>query len=145
MLRLISDAHCARAGIQAPTKIRLEAGESSRTGAWLSDTREIVVNSAAKEFDDFDATVDTVFHENTHNYQWAVSGRRGLEDVHPTDGPAKLAAQIRLFRVNFRHYVSHDVSEVGYAQQPVEAHALLVGRQFAHELSHALVKQTGAA
>ncbi len=143
VLRLISDAHCARAGIQVPTKIRLEARKSAELGAWFPDRREIVVNSASSEFDDFAAMAGTVFHENTHNYQWAVSAHRGLKDAHPTDWPAKLAAQIRLFRANFRRYVSD--SEHGYAQQPVEAHAHLVGRQFAHELSHALLKQTGEA
>ncbi len=81
-------------------------GESERIGHWSTVTREIVVNPASLAFDDFETMANTVFRENTHNHQLAMSGYYGgLKNIRAAGGPAKLGAQIRLFRANWRHYL----------------------------------------
>ncbi len=142
VLELIVRAHSAQAGIEPPARIRAEAIPGSTAAGWATEAREIIVNVAPSLFDDFEAMIECVFHENSHNYQDALSGRGGRNDVGCTAERAKFVTQIKLFAANIDHYLHSGDS---YRVQPIELHAFMAGRRFVRELSRALLNHTGRA
>ncbi len=142
VLQRIVNLHCQRAGFFAPSSINATVLPGRALACWQPEAREIHLNTASPAFDDFEAVAESIFHENNHNYQYALMGRGGLRDIDPTGERAQLATQVRLFAANIDYYVCGSESRAAYVAQPVEAHAHLAGRRFARELCRTLMRES---
>ena len=92
---------------------------------------ELANDSGANFNEDFDDSLDTIIHENTHNYQHKLVARLEAGEIRPTDPEYNQAV---LFQLNFAGYLeSTDEGHEAYAKQPVEMHAWLAGGE-AHRL-----------
>jgi hypothetical protein len=95
----------------------------SCAGGFQADTNTITINTAKLDFADFDRSLDTVVHENTHKYQRTLIKK--LEDGALRPGDPEYCQAI-LFQLNWdsRGYLD---CEDGYVEQPIERHAHLAG------------------
>ncbi len=86
---------------------------------------------------DFEAALDTVFHENSHNYQKKLSDKVESSALSPTD-PRYL--QARIFQANYAPggYVKGAEDMETYLFQPLEDHAHINGPKTAKALLKAL-------
>ncbi len=142
VLRRIVNLHCQRAGFLPPLSLNASVLPGRALACWLPESRAIRINAASSAFDDFEAMAESIFHENSHNYQDALMGRGGREDIDLIGGRAKLATQVKLFAANIDYYVDGSESPAVYVAQPVEAHAHLAGRRFARELCRILMRES---
>ncbi|GGS90213.1 hypothetical protein ACFFV7_44195 [Nonomuraea spiralis] len=87
---------------------------------------EIKINSEwQRKWDDLDEALDTVIHENTHNYQNWLATKLADGSIQPDD-PDYLQAS--LFALNDGYgYVQKQVPHETYKSQPMERHAWLAG------------------
>jgi hypothetical protein len=106
-------------------KLTLEGFFSPSDGKiYLNDNRD-----SFKE--DFDDSLDTIIHENTHNYQHKLVKK--LEEGLIKEGDPEYNQAI-LFQFNFANYLdSKDEGHEAYEKQPTEMHAWTAGRE-AHML-----------
>ncbi|MEJ1965654.1 MAG: hypothetical protein WDO56_30525 [Gammaproteobacteria bacterium] len=138
LLRRIIEVHCECAGVDQPNEIIVVSREKNDSGGWSPNDRIMRLNRDSDEFDDFEATLDTAYHENSHNYQYALTGYSGRPmQPDPTGARPILATQIKLFAATIPYYISGD--DGGYFEQPIEAHAYMAGQHFARDLCRALM------
>jgi hypothetical protein len=94
----------------------------------------LYINDQSSNFDDFDGILDTVIHENTHNYQHRLVAK--LESDPPQLKPGDPDYnQAVLFQMNFGPgYLEGDGADrEAYELQPTERHAWLAGGE-AHKI-----------
>ncbi|MEJ0035223.1 MAG: hypothetical protein WDO68_03960 [Gammaproteobacteria bacterium] len=137
LLRGIIEVHCECAGFQPPNEVVADSIEENVLAQWWSQPRLICFNKDAVDFDDFEATLDSAYHENSHAYQYALTGASGrLIQPDPTGARPSLATQTTLFAANIPYQLS---SKKGYFEQPIEAHAYMAAQHFARDLCRALM------
>ncbi|WP_129781753.1 hypothetical protein [Peristeroidobacter soli] len=139
VIKLIVATHCKVAGFAPPDNIDFRDLDSSTVAAvWDAKSRTLAVNSAAAGLSDFEATMNTIFHENSHNWQFEL--RAGLNEHPPRiteHSPAHRQAQ--LFDATMDYYDDGASDQrSAYREQPIEAHAMLAGPRFARALMSAL-------
>ncbi|MEJ1965653.1 MAG: hypothetical protein WDO56_30520 [Gammaproteobacteria bacterium] len=136
----IVSVHCKCAGFQAPRMLTVVQLEKKFGAQWQPNSRIIQFNKDSPYFDDFESAVEFAYHENSHNYQFALTGARGrLNQKDPTGDRRNLATQIKLFAATIRYYLSG--ADEARQSQPIEAHAYMAGRHFARDLCRALMLQ----
>jgi hypothetical protein len=143
VIQLVASAHSEAMGFQAPTRVRLIQTDANEAANWSPDDGTLQVNERCPLLDDFEHVMDTVFHENTHNWQHQLAaelragapvGERGRVLRDP-----RLHTQARLFELNLDHDCKDpDWRERGYRVQPVERHAFHTGPRFARDLMRVL-------
>jgi hypothetical protein len=139
VIRQVVAAHCKAGGFPQPAKIGFERLESSTIVAeYRPRQRALVINSSPAALEDFESTMNTIFHENSHNWQavMAVDAQRNHPAV-AADNPWH--QQSMVFAANLADY-DGDAADAksAYREQPVEAHAMYAGPRFARDLMRAL-------
>ncbi|WP_329090409.1 hypothetical protein [Streptosporangium sp. NBC_01469] len=141
-LKRVRDIQCAEMGIghQSPEILPVKDLGWSTPNGWVPCSglfipRENVIrmNTSYPGWDDFDEVIDTLVHENTHNYQkWLVSQ---LYADQPMDESDPRHLQATLFALNQGHgylildeaHLDKDLANQIYKSQPKERHAFLAG------------------
>jgi hypothetical protein len=140
IINLVVAAHCKAGGFALPTKIAFQDNMPSETTAavWQPGSRTLAVSTKPHVVADFEATMDMIFHENSHNWQFELRAA-----VRKQPSPMALHDPVRkqaeLFNATVAYY-DDDAgdSNAAYREQPVEAHAMSAGPAFARDLMRAL-------
>ncbi|MFF3444348.1 hypothetical protein [Streptosporangium sp. NPDC002721] len=144
--------HCERLGIpgRLPRLVLEERpvdvgdGELSVTelGAFVESRLTIEMNTRTPMWESFPLVIETLVHENTHNYQGWLTGELRAGRLDPAD-PRYLQAQ--LFAVNLgRGYVRTRPGggdRLAYLNQPVERQAMKAGLEARYTFTGALQKE----
>ncbi|HEU0118656.1 MAG TPA: hypothetical protein VFR09_08505 [Alphaproteobacteria bacterium] len=120
MMQFISDAYNDHIG--APrTEVKLFDGPPEVKGSFVPGKAAINVNRQSPEFmGDFTSMINTVVHENTHNYQHHIS-----KNPNSAGNDALLA---RLYGINMRGYINAKQGGMSaYQSQPIELGAHVAG------------------
>ncbi len=133
-------AHCKTMGFGPPTALSFVDKPRTNGGTYQTGSKDIVLNRNGHAADDFEAMMDTMFHENSHNWQFQLIERlRGnLPPPLAPDDPAY--KQALMFEANSLEYFSTKEIDEGdaYGKQPLEAHAFRAGAGMARALLRAL-------
>jgi hypothetical protein len=134
-MKLVTSTYCKVAGFREPADVVIEDDPTSKRGAWNANSRRLMINRQSGSLDDFEATMNTLFHENSHNWQMELSSaiRQVPSQIDPL---SPLYDQALLFAANNDGYVTEPQNT--YRAQPMEAHAMLAGPKFSRDLTRAL-------
>jgi hypothetical protein len=139
IIQLVVRTHCKAAGFAEPAKIDFgDTGSSTVAALWSPGSRRLLLNSQPEGLKDFETTMNTVFHENSHNWQFEI--RAGLHSNSPQiTRDSGLYQQAQIFDATLTHYDAEGSSRTSaYREQPAEAHAFFAGPRFARDLMSAL-------
>ena len=133
VLKKLAKAHCDKLGFDPPKTITFVDDSPGTSGAfnWGSSTLEI--NRKGYGFNDFELMLDTIFHENSHNWQMQIAQRMRGEKPPPIAGDDPIRAMALLFDANHGHK-----SDEAYEDQPKEKHSFRAGPKTARALMRAL-------
>jgi hypothetical protein len=118
---------------EVPTDSPKLKGKLSNEGFYDVEDDKLYINEKASQFDDFAEAMDTVVHENTHNYQHRLI--KLIDDGKLTEGHP-LYDQAMFFKLNnlpgcyadTDHLVKKEGPDYdAYKGQPMEAHAWKAG------------------
>jgi hypothetical protein len=123
-LQQVLEAHCGAMGVPVPKLVMGNALDEGAAGHYNPKTQVITIATSNAAFKDFEAMMDTVFHENTHHYQNVLPEQ--------ADNPVnkEFPTLVKILETNMRRenaYVKGGESPVIYKQQPIEAHAWWAG------------------
>jgi hypothetical protein len=135
-MKLIINAYCKIAGFEPPATIAIHPLASSATSAqWDVADRSLTLNQTGKSIGDFEAAMNSVFHENSHNWQDQLGAALRARPPRITEQDPNYW-QVQLFATNNDSYEKD--SDAAYRAQPLEAHAMMAGAKFGRDLMRAL-------
>jgi hypothetical protein len=138
ILKKIIEAHCEGIGFDKPKKLVLNSDDHKVSGGFQHAEAQININKDGDIFNDFELTMDSIFHENSHNWQSQLIRKFRAKGISEND---PLYRQALLFEANQGE--REDGTDgydngAGYKVQPKEAHAHRAGPKFAKALMRAL-------
>lgn len=118
---------CSIYGMPVPTVQTFEEPMPGDLGSFNPGTNVIRINvHPSATFDDFYDTIDTVVHENAHNYQDYLVTRLNEGLIQPGDPEYKQAVMFASNSVA-QSYVNGEEDHAIYEKQPLEEHAWKTG------------------
>jgi hypothetical protein len=138
-LTLIAHVHAGVMRFPKPNNVMLWDVPMGHSGGWERSRRLLLINQNGANFNDFECMLETVFHENSHN--WQVH----LTNQFKYDAPIRpeLGTQALLFCLNLEYECPPEElrkERKAYRQQPMERHAYYTGPRFARALLRALAE-----
>jgi hypothetical protein len=127
LLQKTLKTECAIYGMPVPTVQVFEEPMPGDLGSFNSGTNVIRINvHPTATFNDFHDTIDTIVHENAHNYQGYLVTRLNEGLLNPGDPEYKQALMFASNSVA-QSYVNGDEDHAIYKKQPLEDHAWKTG------------------
>ena len=133
VVKKLAKVHCDTLGFDPPQTITFVDDSPGTSGAfnWGSSTLEI--NRKGYGFNDFELMLDTIFHENSHNWQMQIAQRMRGQKPPPITDNDPIQTMALLFDANHGHK-----SDEAYEDQPKEKHSFRAGPKTARALMRAL-------
>jgi hypothetical protein len=136
----IADKHCKAMGFDAPAKVSLIEDKPATSGGFQRAEKIININKKGDTFNDFELMMDSIFHENSHNWQLQLVERIRGQRPPPIEKSDPLYQQALLFDANQGDNDEGYDNGAGYKAQPKEAHAHHAGPKMSRALMRALSK-----
>jgi hypothetical protein len=145
VLQKVVDAQCRQANYAKPGgptpgssfTFYADAGDNDN-GRYSVSRDSILINTAQPVFDDFELSVDLMFHENTHNYQRKLCDAVRNNTIGTADPPLTQAKMFYATWYAANAYVMGEESYDDYQKQPIEKHAWQAGPESAQMLMDAM-------
>jgi hypothetical protein len=130
-------AHCETMGFGKPKIAIRDLDDKKTAGLFAPDTKTISINRRNANVNSIADVLDTVFHENSHNWQMELVDRFNEGKIAEDD---PLYTQAMLFAANEGTPGGKNAytDGVGYKEQPQEAHSFRTGPLMARKLLLAL-------
>jgi hypothetical protein len=125
--------HCRKMGFDPPKDLEFYDEKPGESGETTLDGK-VRINRKGYGFNDFELMMDTIFHENSHNWQIQLSQRMNGTKPPPIGKDDPIYKQVVLFDLNANDYDTGDA----YNEQPLEAHSFRAGPVSAKALMRAL-------
>ncbi len=135
LLQKTLEKECEIYGMPVPSIQTFEAPMPGDLGSFNAGTNVIRINvHPSATFDDFFDTIDTIVHENAHNYQGYLVTRLQEGLIVPGDPEYKQALMFACNSVP-QSYVNGQEDRHIYEKQPLEEHAWKTGDGVKHALN----------